>query len=122
MTAFAGSLPSVAVTALVPPERRGRAFAIVLGGLTVALGRAAGIGGGRPFGMARHVRLLGAGLRVVGVADPIPLVEDRAGVRTPRRICTLVPQCAIARVFYLTILGPSLSSPISVRSSITSPA
>ena len=40
-------------------ERRGRAFAIVLGGLTVALGRAAGIGGGRPFGMARHVRLLG---------------------------------------------------------------
>ena len=106
-------------------ERRGRAFAIVLGGLTVALGRAAGIGGGRPFGMARHVRLLGAGLRVVGVADPIPLVEDRAGVRTRAAFAPLFrnarsPGCSVSP--FSAFPPPSLSSPISVRSSITSPA
>jgi predicted MFS family arabinose efflux permease len=34
--AFIGALATVAAAALVPPEMRGRAFAIVMGGLTVA--------------------------------------------------------------------------------------
>lgn len=35
-TAFAGSITTVAAASLVPPEKRGKAFAIVTGGLTIA--------------------------------------------------------------------------------------
>ena len=107
VTAFVGSLATIAVTSLVPPERRGRAFAIVVGGLTVALVLGVPIGsvvGGyfgwrATFSYSAMVCALSALIILLGVPriDPVP------GLRTA--FAPLFRNSAILRVFGLTVLG-----------------
>lgn len=107
VTAFAGSLASIAVTSLVPPERRGRAFAIVVGGLTVALVLGVPIGsvvGGylgwrATFGYSALV----CGLSVLLIAFGVPQIKPAPGPRAA--LAPLFRDAAILRTFTLTILG-----------------
>jgi predicted MFS family arabinose efflux permease len=107
VTAFAGSLATVAVTSLVQPEQRGRAFAIVVGGLTVALVLGVPLGsvvGGHfgwrtTFGYSAAVCAFSALLIIAAVPQINPL-------RGPRpSFAPLLRNSAILRVFGLTILG-----------------
>ena len=107
VTAFAGSLATVAVTSLVPAEQRGRAFAIVVGGLTVALVLGVPLGsvvGGHfgwrtTFGYSAAVCALSVLLITVAVPQINPLPGPRAA------FAPLLRNSAILRVFGLTILG-----------------
>jgi len=107
VTAFAGSLASVAVTSLVAPERRGRAFAIVVGGLTVALvvgvplGSVVGgyLGWRATFGYSAAVCALSVLLILFG----LPRIAPSPG--PPARFAPLLRNGAIIRVFVLTTLG-----------------
>lgn len=107
VTAFAGSLASVAVTSLVAPEQRGRAFAIVVGGLTVALVLGVPLGsvvGGHfgwraTFGYSAIVCALSVLLILLGVPQILPAPGPRAA------LAPLLRNSAILRVFALTILG-----------------
>ena len=106
-TAFVGSLATIAVTSLVPPERRGRAFAIVVGGLTVALAFGVPIGsvvGGyfgwrTTFGYSAAVCALSALIVLFGVPRIDPVPGPRAA------FAPLFRSGAILRVFGLTVLG-----------------
>lgn len=78
-TAFGGALVSAAVGPLVAPERRGKAFALVVGGMTVAFTIGIPIGSvvGGMFGW-RATFLFGAlivALAIVLVATLLPRVE-----------------------------------------------
>ena len=106
-TAFIGALATVAAAALVPPERRGRAFALVLGGLTVAfvmgvpLGSALGgtFGWRATFVMAAVV----SGFATVLIWVALPrIAATSAG---PARISTVLGNRAILHVLMLTLLG-----------------
>lgn len=107
VTAFAGSLATIAVASLVPAEKRGRAFAIVVGGLTVALVLGVPLGsvvGGHfgwrtTFNYSAGVCLFSALLILAGVPRIDPLPGPR-GVFTP-----LLRNGPIVRVFSLTVLG-----------------
>ena len=107
MTAFAGSLTTIAVASLVPAERRGRAFAIVIGGLTVALVLGVPIGsvvGGNygwrtTFNYSALVCLMSSLLVFAGVPRINPLPGPRAA------FAPLFRSGAIVRVFGLTVLG-----------------
>ena len=105
ITAFAGSLPSVAVTALVAGEAAGPCLRDRGGRADRRAGawrapRIGGVGhssdGARPSATRR-------GLRVVGVADPACRESIRyrtgVGLRTPS------PEWRHSRVFGLTVLG-----------------
>jgi MFS transporter, DHA1 family, inner membrane transport protein len=107
VTAFAGSLASVAVMSLVPPERRGRAFAIVVGGLTVALVLGVPLGsvvGGyfgwrTTFNYSALVCAASALLILLGVPRINPMPGPRAA------LAPLLRNSAIVRVFGLTMVG-----------------
>ncbi len=106
-TAFVGSLATIAVTSLVPPERRGRAFAIVVGGLTVALALGVPIGsvvGGyfgwrTTFSYSAAVCTLSALIVLFGVPriDPVP--------GPSAAFTSLLKSGAIIRVFGLIVVG-----------------
>lgn len=107
ITAFAGSLATVAVTSLVPAEQRGRAFAIVVGGLTVALVLGVPLGsvvGGHfgwrtTFGYSAVV----CALSVLLIAAAVPQINPLPGPRAA--FAPLLRNGAILRVFGLTVLG-----------------
>jgi predicted MFS family arabinose efflux permease len=107
VTGFVGSLATIAVPSLVPPERRGRAFAVVVGGLTVALVLGVPLGsvvGGyfgwrATFEYSALVCLLSVPLIVFGVPRTDPLPGPRAA------FAPLFRSHAILRVFGLTVLG-----------------
>ena len=123
VTGFVGSLATIAVPSLVPPERRGRAFAVVVGGLTVALvlWRSPGIGGRRLLWLARDLRIFGTGMPAVGSADRVRSAAHRSLARPARRVCPAVSKHAILRVSARRFLDSRRrlrSFPISGRSSI----
>lgn len=107
VTAFAGALASVAVTSLVPIEQRGRAFAIVVGGLTVALVLGVPLGSvvGGYFGWRSTFgySALICALSVLLILFGVPQIQPAPGPRAP--IAPLLRDSAIMRVFALTILG-----------------
>lgn len=79
-TAFVGALATVAAASLVPPEKRGRAFAIVMGGLTVAfvLGVPLGSVVGGAFGW-RATFVMSAAVCAMSVAlEQIPFTRNRS--------------------------------------------
>ncbi len=106
-TAFVGSLATASVAAFVGPERRGRAFAIVVGGMTVALALGVPLGSvvGGAFGWratfaygggvcALCVLLIGFGMPRL-LPDPVSSIATSDVLRTP----------AVLRIFALTTLG-----------------
>lgn len=107
VTAFAGSLATVAVTSLVPAEQRGRAFAIVVGGLTVALVLGVPLGSvvGGHFGWRTTFSYSAAvcALSVLLIMAAVPRINPLPGPRAT--FAPLLRNRAILRVFGLTILG-----------------
>ena len=106
-TAFIGALATVAAAALVPPERRGRAFALVLGGLTVAfvMGVPLGSALGGVFGW-RATFVLAAvvsALAFVLIWIVLPKITPTAG--PVARIATVLRDKAILQVLLLTLFG-----------------
>lgn len=106
-TAFVGALATVAAAALVPPERRGRAFAIVLGGLTVAfvLGVPLGSVVGGAFGW-RATFLFSAMVSLfslVLVLTSVPRIEPADGASP--RIADLTGNGVVLRTLALTLLA-----------------
>lgn len=106
-TAFVGSLATTSVAAFVEPAKRGRAFAVVVGGMTVAL--AVGVPVGSVVGGALGWRatfayggivcalcmlLIAFGMPRL-LPDPIRSMPVRAVLRAP----------AVLRIFALTTLG-----------------
>ncbi|CAL78373.1 putative permease of the major facilitator superfamily (MFS) [Bradyrhizobium sp. ORS 278] len=106
-TAFVGALATVAAASLVAPEKRGRAFAIVMGGLTVAfvlgvpLGSVIGglYGWRATFAMSAMV-CLGS---VVLVALTVPAIAPAAGARP--RLGDVLGNGRVVRVLMLTLIG-----------------
>ena len=107
VTAFAGSLSTVAVTSLVPAEQRGRAFAIVVGGLTVALVLGVPLGSvvGGHFGWRTTFNYSAAvcALSVLLIWAAVPQITPEPGPRAA--FAPLLRNANIRRVFGLTILG-----------------
>jgi MFS transporter, DHA1 family, inner membrane transport protein len=106
-TACVGSLATASVAAFVEPAKRGRAFAVVVGGMTVALAIGAPLGSvvGGSFGWratfayggvvcALCVLLIALGMPRVP-PDPSPSISAGAVLRDP----------AALRIFALTTLG-----------------
>jgi predicted MFS family arabinose efflux permease len=106
-TAFAGSIATVAVTSLVPAEQRGRAFAIVVGGLTVALvlGVPLGTVVGGHFGWRTTFSYSAAvcALAALLIMAAVPPINPLAGPRAA--FAPLLRDSAVLRVFGLTVLG-----------------
>lgn len=106
-TAFVGALATVAAALLVPPEKRGRAFAIVLGGLTIAfvlgvpLGSVIGglYGWRATFGMSAIVCLLS----LVLITASVPRIEPVTGARP--KFADVFSNISVIRVLALTLLG-----------------
>lgn len=107
VTAFVGSLATIAVTSLVTPERRGRAFAIVVGGLTVALVLGVPIGSivGGNFGWRTtfNYSALVCALSALLILFALPRIDPLPGPRAA--FGPLFRSGAILRVFGLTVLG-----------------
>ena len=84
--AMAGPAASASASALVPPERRGSALAIVMGGMTVAflMGIPLGSVVGSAFGW-RSTFLLSAGLSALALAAIAVWALVRLGRQTERR-------------------------------------
>jgi DHA1 family inner membrane transport protein len=105
--AFIGALATVAAAALVPPEKRGRAFAIVMGGLTVAfvvgvpLGSVVGgaFGWRATFWLSAAVCALAIALIAVSVPPIVPVAGPRPEIRD------ITGNRALLHVFSLTLLG-----------------
>ena len=106
-TAFIGALATVAAAALVPPEKRGRAVAVVLGGLTVAfvmgvpLGSVVGgaFGWRATFVVAAAISALAFGL----IWGALPRILPSAGPTA--KIGTVLRDMAILQVLLLTLVG-----------------
>jgi DHA1 family inner membrane transport protein len=106
-TAFVGALATVAAASLVPSEKRGRAFAIVLGGLTVAfvlgvpLGSVVGglYGWRATFTMSAIVCLLSLAL----ITASVPRIAPLEGVRP--KFADVFNNTSVMRVLALTLLG-----------------
>lgn len=106
-TAFVGALATVAAASLVPPELRGRAFAIVLGGLTLAFVLGVPLGsvvGGRygwraTFLMSAIVCLAS----VLLILASVPRIPPAASARP--RLADVLGNSAVMRVLTLTLLG-----------------
>jgi MFS transporter, DHA1 family, inner membrane transport protein len=106
-TAFAGSLATVAAASLVPPEQRGRAFAVVVGGLTVAfvLGVPLGSVIGGAYGW-RSAFLFAAGISAASallIRLTVPLVPPVAGTRP--ELLPLLRNHPLVHTFALSLLG-----------------
>jgi MFS transporter, DHA1 family, inner membrane transport protein len=106
-TAFVGALATVAAAALVPPEKRGRAFAIVLGGLTIAfvlgvpLGSVVGglYGWRATFAMSAIVCLLSLVLITASVPRIAPVTVTRP------KFGDVFSNTSVMRMLALTLLG-----------------
>ena len=106
-TAFVGALVTVAAASLVPPEKRGRAFAIVLGGLTIAfvlgvpLGSVVGglYGWRATFAMSAIVCLLS----LVLITASVPRIAPVTGGRP--RFGDVLSNTSVMRLLALTLLG-----------------
>lgn len=106
-TALVGALATVAAAALVPAEKRGRAFAIVIGGLTVAfvLGVPLGSVVGGAFGW-RATFLFSAGISLLSLILILVSVPRIAPIAGPRpRIADLAGNGIVMRSFALTLIG-----------------
>jgi MFS transporter, DHA1 family, inner membrane transport protein len=105
--AFIGALATVAAAALVAPEKRGRAFAIVMGGLTVAFVAGVPIGSvvGGAYGW-RGTFLLSAAVCVLAIALIAVSVPQIAPVDGPRpNVTDITGNRPLLSVFTLTLLG-----------------
>jgi predicted MFS family arabinose efflux permease len=107
ITAFAGSIASIAVISLVPFERRGRAFAVVVGGLTIALILGVPIGSvvGGIFGWRATFGYSGlvCCLSVLLIGFGVPRIEPQSAQRAA--IAPVFQDRAIVRIFLLTTVG-----------------
>ena len=105
--AFIGALATVAAAALVPPEKRGRAFAIVMGGLTVAFVVSVPIGSvlGGAFGWRATFRLSAAvcALAIALIAVSAPQITPVPGPRP--KIGDITGNPALLRVLSLTLIS-----------------
>lgn len=118
--AFIGALATVAAAALVPPEMRGRAFAIVMGGLTVAFVAGVPIGSvvGGTFGwratfwLSAAVCALAIGLilvsvpRITPVPGPRPKISEIAGNRALLVVFSLTLISFAATFTVVSFIGP----------------
>ena len=118
--AFIGALATVAAAALVPPEMRGRAFAIVMGGLTVAfvagvpLGSVVGgaFGWRATFWLSAAVCAMAIALIAVTVppiapvAGPRPQISDITGNRALLRVLSLTLMAFAATFTVVSFIGP----------------
>jgi predicted MFS family arabinose efflux permease len=106
-TAFTGALATVAAAALVPAEKRGRAFAIVMGGLTVAFVAGVPLGSvvGGAFGWRATFWLSAAvcALAIVLIAVSVPRIAPVTGPRP--QISDITGNRGLLHVFSLTLLG-----------------
>ncbi len=106
-TAFAGSLVTVSVAALVPPEKRGQAFALVVGGLTVAfiLGIPAGTAIGGYYGW-RSTFGFGACV-IAGAIALVVLLVPRLPPEPAERpdLTSAFSQRAVNRYLAMTFVG-----------------
>lgn len=106
-SAFVGALATVAAAALVPPRQRGRAFSVVMGGLTVAFVLGVPIGSviGGAFGwratflFAALATLLATAL----IAVTVPKIEPADGTRPKFR--DVFRDAGILRVLALSLLS-----------------
>lgn len=106
-TAFVGALATVAAAALVPPAMRGRAFAIVLGGLTVAfvLGVPLGSAIGGAYGW-QATFVMSAGICVVALVLIRMLVPPILPGPGPRgRLADIAANATVLRALGQTLLG-----------------
>ena len=105
--AFIGALATVAAAALVPPEMRGRAFAIVMGGLTVAFVAGVPLGSvvGGAFGWRATFWLSAAvcAMAIALIAVTVPPIAPVAGPRT--QISDITGNRALLRVLSLTLMA-----------------
>ena len=105
--AFIGALATVAAAALVPPEKRGRAFAIVMGGLTVAFVVSVPIGSvlGGAFGWRATFWLSAAvcALAIVLITVSVPRIMPVQGPRPTFGDITGNP--ALLHVLSLTLIS-----------------
>lgn len=106
-TAFVGALATVAAASLVPPEKRGRAFAIVMGGLTVAfvLGVPLGSIVGGQFGW-RATFAMSALVCLVSIAlilATVPRIAPLEGARP--KIGDVLTNKRVLGVLALTLVG-----------------
>ena len=118
--AFIGALATVAAAALVPLEMRGRAFAIVMGGLTVAFVAGVPIGSvvGGAFGwratfwLSAAVCAMSVGLIAVSVppiapvAGPRPQISDVTRNRALLRVLSLTLMAFAATFAVISFIGP----------------
>lgn len=106
-TAFIGALATVAAAALVPPEMRGRAFAIVMGGLTVAFVVSVPIGSvvGGAFGWRATFWLSAAvcALAIILITVSVPRILPVPGPRPKFGDITGIP--ALLHVLSLTLIS-----------------
>lgn len=106
-TAFVGPIATIAAASVVPPEKRGRAFAIVMGGLTVAfvlgvpLGSVVGglFGWRSTFALSAAVCLLSLVL-IRAAVPPIP-----AAAATRGRVADVLRNGSVLGLLMLTLLG-----------------
>jgi MFS transporter, DHA1 family, inner membrane transport protein len=127
-TAFVGALATVAAAALVPPERRGRAFAIVLGGLTIAfvLGVPLGSVVGGAFGwratflfsalvsLFSLILVLASVPRIEPAAGPLPSIADLASNRVVLRTLALTLLAFTATFTVVAFIGPIITATVGV--------
>ena len=105
--AFIGALATVAAAALVPPEKRGRAFAIVMGGLTVAFVVSVPIGSvlGGAFGWRATFWLSAAvcALAIVLITVSVPRIMPVQGPRPT--FGDITGNAALLHVLSLTLIS-----------------
>ncbi|WP_284178060.1 MFS transporter [Rhabdaerophilum sp. SD176] len=106
-TACIGSLATASVTAFAPPERRGRAFALVVGGMTVALAVGVPLGSviGGIFGW--HATFVYSGLVcaacTVLIAMGMPRLKPESRSTIP--VGAILQSPEVIQVFALTTLA-----------------
>lgn len=118
--AFIGALATVAAASLVQPEKRGRAFAIVMGGLTVAFVAGVPIGSvvGGAYGWratfwlsaavcAAAMALISASVpRILPVPGPRPRFAEIAGNRALLHVFSLTLISVTATFTVVSFIGP----------------
>lgn len=106
-TAFVGALAIVSAAALVPPQQRGRAFAVVMGGLTLAfvlgvpLGSA--IGGSYGWRATFAFAAVVASAATVLILAAVPRIKPTRGPRPAMR--QLADNARVLHVLILTLVA-----------------
>jgi DHA1 family inner membrane transport protein len=106
-TAFVGALATVSAAALVPPELRGRAFAVVMGGLTVAfvIGVPLGSAVGGSFGWRATFAFAAAAAAAATllVLIAVPSIEPAGGPQPELR--QVLESGRVLQVLLLTLVA-----------------